>query len=1026
MRLPEISIRRPVLATVMNLLLVLVGLVAYDRLSVREYPNIDVPVVTVEVAYPGASAAIMETQVASVLEDGLAGIEGVDFIRSVNRAEKSQITVRFRLERNPDGAAADVRDRVGRVRGELPDGIDEPIVAKVEADADAMMWLTFSSDRHSPLEVTDFADLRVRNRLETVSGVASVILFGERLYAMRIWLDAQRLAAHRLTVQDVEDALRSQNLEVPAGRVESDSREFTVLAETDLNTPEAFGAVILRDTGGYLVRLRDVARVELGTRDDRTIARYTGQPSVALGIVKQSTANPLEVSRGIRAEIDALAGILPEGMAVNVPYDGAVFIERSIEEVYKTIAEAVALVVLVIFIFLRSARATLIPLVTIPVSLIGAFAIMLALGYTINTLTLLAMVLAIGLVVDDAIVVLENIHRHIEKGLRPIHAAVTGSREIASAVVAMTITLAAVFAPMGFSTGRTGKLFTEFALTLAGAVLISGFVALTLSPMMSSRLLKPHNGGWFYRAGERLLNSLTEAYRILLRGFLKIRWLVVPILVGLGFVGWMAFNQLPSELSPSEDRGFLMAIGIGPDGATPAYTQRYLEDIEAMVGETPEVVSYFGIVGYPSVTEALLFADIKPWEDRERSAQQIVGELAPKLFGGITGLMAFAATPPPLGQDPTSKDVEIVLQTSGGYDELADLVAAVTGQAWAHPGLDAIDTDFKPNKPELKVSLDRDKVAAVGLDPANIGRTLETLLGGREVTRFKRGAEQYDVVVQLEDVARRDPRDLGDLLMRGRDDALVQLDNLVSVRESVAPRELNHFDKMRSATITANLKEGQSLGDALNFFEQAVRDEAPADTRIDYLGNSREFKETGSEIYLVFILALAFIYLVLAAQFESFRDPLIILLSVPTALVGALGTLYITGNSLNIYSQIGMVTLVGLITKHGILIVEFANQLREQGIERFEAVLESASLRLRPILMTTAAMVLGAVPLAWATGAGAEGRRAIGWVIVGGMGFGTLMSLFVVPAVYLLLTSRKKTATETGKRIDEAEAVLVN
>ena len=506
---------------------------------------------------------------------------------------------------------------------------------------------------------------------------------------------------------------------------------------------------------------------------------------------------------------------------------------------------------------------------------------------------------------------------------------------------------------------------------------------------------------------ESRLNSLTRGYRWLLRGVLKGRWLVIPFLAAVGWSGWTIYSQLPSELSPTEDRSFFITIGIGPDGATPTFTNRYLEQMEAMVKPTPEVLSYFGIVGYPSVTDALLFAVMQPWEERDRSAQAVVGELAPKLYGGITGLMAFAASPPPLGQDPTSKDLEIVLQTSGGYDELAKAVADVMAKARGHSGLDAVDSDYKPNKPELKVTLDRDKTAAVGLDPATVGRTLETLLGAREVTRFKRGAEQYDVVVQLQDSARRDPRGLSDLLLRGRDGSLVQLDNLVSIRESMAPRELNHFDKRRSATISANLKEGQSLGDALDFMQQTVKEVAPSDTRIDYLGSSREYIESGSEIYLVFVLALSFIYLVLAAHFESFRDPLIILLSVPTALAGALLTLHLTGNSLNIYSQIGMVTLVGLITKHGILIVEFANQLRKQGKERFDAVLVSAALRMRPILMTTAAMVLGALPLALATGAGAEGRRAIGWVIVGGMGFGTLMTLFVVPAVYLLLASRK-------------------
>jgi len=1023
MVLSDISIKRPVLATVMNLLIVLVGLIAYDRLSVREYPNIDVPVVTVETRYPGATAQIIESQVTTVLEDSLSGIEGIDFISSISRAELSQITVTFRLDRDSDAAASDVRDRVGRVRGQLPGDVDEPIVAKVEADAQPVIWLAFSSNRHSALEISDIADRQVKDRLETVNGVASVRIVGERRYAMRIWLDRARLAAYRLTPQDVEMALREQNLEVPSGRIESAEREFTVLAETDLRTPAQFGAIILRDVGGYLVRLNDVATVAIGPEEERTIARFKGQSAVAMGVVKQSTANPLDLSQGIRTELPRIIDSLPEGMRVDIAYDSSIFIARSIDAVYTTILEAVALVILVIFLFLRSLRATLIPLVTIPVSLIGAFALMAAAGFTVNTLTLLAMVLAIGLVVDDAIVMLENIHRHLEKGLPPRQAALKGSREIGFAIIAMTLTLAAVFAPIAFSTGRTGKLFTEFALTLAGAVLVSGFVALTLSPMMCSKLLRhQEKHHWLYNLGERLLDRLNDGYRWLLARSLQARWAVMllALLVAGGTYG--LFIGLPSELSPTEDRGTIVAFGLAPEGATVDFTDRYARQIETMIAQIPEVQRYFTIVGFPVVTQALLFAGLKDWEERERPQQAITAELAPQLFGGIPGIMAFATNPPSLGQSPISKAVELVIQTTSSYEELERLVAQVITQAQDNPRLINLDTDLKLNKPELRVDVDRDKAAAVGARVDVIGRTLETLLGGRQVTRFKRGAEQYEVIVQVADVDRRNPDDLKTIYVRGDNDEMVQLANLITIRESVAPRELNHFNKLRAATVSANLAPGYSLGEALTYLEGIIAEVTPASTRLDYKGVSREFRETGAGLIVIFLLALGFIYLVLAAQFESFIDPLIILFSVPLAMAGALLALTLTGGTLNIYSQIGLITLVGLITKHGILIVEFANQLQEQGKAKLEAVIEAAVLRLRPILMTTGAMVLGAVPLALATGAGAESRQQIGWVIVGGMTFGTLLTLFVVPTVYTLLARRRGVAVVPAEGVAAGES----
>ncbi len=1006
MILSDISIRRPVLATVMNLLIVLVGIIAMDRLTVREYPNIDVPVVTVKTTYPGANAEIIESQVTQILEDSLSGIEGIDFMTSVSRAESSQITVNFKLDRDPDSAANDARDRVARVRGQLPDEIEEPIVSKEEADAQPIIYLAFSSDRHDPLEVTDVADRLVKDRLQTIPGVANVMIFGERRYSMRVWLDRARLAAYGLTPQDVENALRAQNLEVPSGRIESAQREFTVLAETDLRTPGEFEQVVLRNDEGYLVRLGDVARVAIGPKEERRITRFKGESAVALGVVKQSVANPLEVSQGVRNLLPEIAQTLPDGMRARIAYDKSVFIDRSIDAVFTTIGEAVLLVIVVIYAFLRSVRATLVPMVTIPVSLVGAFTFMYLFNFSINTLTLLAFVLAIGLVVDDAIVMLENIYRHVEEGLPPMQAALKGAKEIGFAVLAMSFTLAAVFAPVAFTEGRTGQLFAEFALTLASAVIVSGFVALSLSPMMCSRMLKHEKHGKLYEMGERFLNGLNSGYEALLRRALGVRWAVLGIGVAAAVGMVLLFGQIKSELAPVEDRGLVLGVGIGPDGATPAYTDTYAHQMEAIYKEIPEVERFFMVVGFPVVNQLISFVGLEDWNERERNAGDVAGELGPKLFG-VTGLMTFPVLPPSLGQSVISRPVEFYIQSSESYERLQEVVDQVMEKVRANPGLVNPDTDLKLNKPELRVVVNREKAAMIGVDVATITRTLETMLGGRNVTRFKQNAEQYDVIVQVADVDRRDPQDLTNIYVRGPEGQMVPLANLVSLRETVAPRELNHFNKLRAVKLNANLAPGYSLEEALAFMEQTVEEVGAAGIQVDYGGVSREFKESSNALFVTFILALGFIYLVLSAQFESFRAPLIIMLSVPLAMAGALLTLKLTGGTLNVYSQIGLITLVGLITKHGILIVEFANQLRDQGKAAREAVVGAAVLRLRPILMTTAAMVLGAVPLALATGAGAESREQIGWVIVGGMTFGTLLTLFVVPVVYTYLAGRR-------------------
>ncbi|MGH8529520.1 MAG: efflux RND transporter permease subunit [Nevskiales bacterium] len=1007
MRLPELCIERPVFAWVLSLVVLLLGVIAYQRLTVREYPNIDPPVVTVTTRYPGASAEIIESQVTQVLEESLGGIEGIDFMSSISREEQSQITVTFLLSRDADATASDVRDRVSRVRRALPEEIDDPVIEKVEADAQPIMFLAFSSNRHTPLDLSDIADRRVKDRLQTLPGVAQARIFGQRRYSMRIYLNPERLAAHSLTVQDVETALSAQNLEVPGGRIEGAQREFTVLSETDLRSKEQFDALILRDSrsanGGYLVRLSDVGRAELGAEDERVLARLNGKTAVALGVIKQSTANPLEVSQAVRAELPRITKLLPEGMQVEVARDTAVFIEQSIANVYETIAEAVALVILIIFFFLRSLRATLIPLVTIPVSLIGACAVMYALGFSLNTLTLLALVLAIGLVVDDAIVMLENIHRHIEQGSTRREAAIRGSREIGFAIIAMTLTLVAVFIPVGFQEGTTGKLFTEFAWTLAGAVLVSGFVALTLSPMMCSRLLREHERhGAIYNRIEALIQGTTVGYRRLLGAGLRRPLLVLAVGLGVAATGAGLFRLLKSELAPAEDQGSIIGFLSGPEGATIEYMDASMRKVEAIYAAVPEIRNYFVVVGNPVITNGISFANLTPWQTRERTQQEIAQEITPKMFGGIPGVRAFPTGRPPLGQPVRSLPIGLVVQTTGSYAELDQSMQALLQRLQSNPGLINPDTDLKLNKPQLRVTLDREKVAILGVSVATIGRTLETLLGGRKLTRFKREGEQYDVIVQLDRVDRRNPNDLARIYVRGAQ-GMVQLANLVQLRETVAPRELNHFDQLRAATLTAGLAPGYSLGEALDFVEAAAAEVLPDNARVDFSGLSREFKQSSASLWITFGLALAFIYLVLAAQFESFLDPLIILLTVPLSIAGALLALKLSGGTLNIYSKVGLVTLIGLITKHGILIVEFSNQLRAQGRSLLDAVTEAAVLRLRPILMTTGAMVLGALPLAVASGAGAESRQEIGWVIVGGLLVGTLFTLFVIPVAYSLL-----------------------
>ncbi len=1044
MQIAEVSIRRPVFATVLSLLIVLIGAVSFNRLTVREYPKIDEPMVTVSVRYPGASAEVIESQVTKPLEDSIAGIDGVDVITSISRADQGQISVRFRLEKDADSAAAEVRDRTSRVRNRLPQAIEEPVIAKVEADAFPVIQIAFSSESLTQLQINDLVNRIVKPRFQTVTGVADVRIYGERKYAMRVWLDTDKMAAFRLTSQDVEDAIRRSNMELPAGRIESQQREFSVTSQTDLIRPVQFGDIVVKTINGFSVRVRDVARVEEAAADERTAVRVNGRAAVAVGVIRQATSNPLDLSKGVQAALPKLQADLPAGMVIDVTNDNSVFIDRSVKNVYRTIVEAVLLVALVIFVFLRTLRASIIPIITIPVSLIGTFALMALAGFSINTLTLLALVLAIGLVVDDAIVMLENVYRHIEEGMDPFSAGIKGAREIGFAIITMTATLVAVYAPLAFTPGRTGRLFVEFALALAGAVVVSGFVALTLTPMMCTQLLRHNpNPNRFDRGMERLLTGLSDSYGVFLRWLvtmryrpatgagllarakgwlLQARWLVMLVMLISAGAIVLIFPTMKQELSPMEDRGVILANVNSPDGATLGYTDRYARAMEKMGQPFKEFDRIYVSLGNPTVAQASVIYRTVDWDQRTRTTMDMARELGPK-FASLSGVTAFPITPPSLGQGFRERPLNFVIQTSESYQNLNAVVRQMLDEMAKNPGIVSPDVDLRLNKPELRINVDREKAADLGVSVEVVAKAIETLLGGRNVTRYKRDAEQYDVIVQTQALGRNTPDDIDRIYVRGRNDAIIPLAALVKVRESVSPRELNHFGQRRSVTITANLSSDYSLGQALRFMNETSSKILKTGYSTELNGTSREFRNSQGALVIVFVLALVFIFLVLAAQFESFVDPLVIMLSVPLSMIGALLALKWSGGSLNVYSQIGLITLVGLITKHGILIVEFTNQLRTQGMDMVDAVVKASAQRLRPILMTTGAMVLGALPLAMATGAGAESRMQIGWVIVGGMSLGTLLTIFVVPTMYTLFARKAIPGANTQEAYETAAAV---
>ena len=1026
MIISDISVRRPVFATVVSLLLIILGLGAAVDLPVRQYPDINPPVVSIETSYRGASAQVVETKITQVIEDRIAGLEGIEKLSSTSSDERSDIRVEFSLSRDVDEAANDIRDRVSRVVDSLPPEADPPEIAKVDNSTQSVLYLNLTSDRMSGLEITDYAERFLTDRFATVEGVARVRISGARRYAMRIWLDREALAARGLTVADVESALRSENVELPAGRLESTEREFTLRTNTGFATPGDFRTLVIgRGADGQLVRLAEVAEVRLGAENERSIARANTVPAVSLAIEQLSTANTVDVSRGVRAEAERIAPELPEGMSLEVNYDRAEFIEASMNEVYKALGFALVLVLVVIWLFLGNLRATLIPAVVVPISIIATFMVMNALGYSINTLTLLGMVLAIGLVVDDAIVVLENIYRRIEEGAEPLLAALEGSREIGFAVIATTLVLVAVFVPLSFIQGDIGRLFNEFGITLAAAVLFSSLVALTLTPMMSSKLFHRFEGRkGLAHAIDGFFQRLANAYRRLLARSLARPLVVMAIAAGVLAVGFIGLRSLPAEYAPSEDRGAFFAIMRAPEGASLDYTDRYARQMEQILMEEVDDGPALRILtrlpgswgGSGEVNSARAIVLLKPWEEREESVDQIADRVRERL-NALPGVTTFVSTPRSLGIRGGDRPLEMVV---GGpdYDQLREwrdlMLEAMAGM----PSLINPDSNYQERKPQMRIGIDRDRAADLGVSLVAVGRTLETMLGSRIVTTYVDRGREYNVILQGEDADRASPDDLTNLYVRSATTGrLIPLSNLVTITETAGPDALERHDRMRAIKLEAGLAPGVRLGEAIDTLEAAAREVLPVSARISWDGEAAEYLESGSSLYWTFGMAVLIVFLVLAAQFESFIHPLVIMVTVPLALLGAVVGLWLYGSSINVFSQIGAILLVGLSAKNGVLIVEFANQLRDRGRDVREAVIEAAAIRLRPILMTSACTSFGALPLLLAAGAGAESRQPIGIVVVFGVAISALFTLVVVPALYVLLAKNTKSPQYVSKLI---------
>ncbi|MEQ8473256.1 MAG: efflux RND transporter permease subunit [Marinoscillum sp.] len=1014
----NMSIERPVLAIVMSIIITLFGVIGFNFLGVREYPSVDPPVITVSTMYTGASADVIETQITEPLEESINGIDGIKTLSSISSDGRSSITVEFGLETNLEAAANDVRDKVSRATRNLPPDADPPIVTKADADSQPIIALRIYSEKRNLLEMSEIADNIFKETFQTIDGVSEVRIWGEKKYSMRLWMDPDRLAAFGLTPLDVLNAVETQNIELPSGRVEGNTTELTVRTFGRLSSPAEFNNLIIQESENNIVRFQDIGRAELAPENERTMLRNNGIPMVLNAIVPQPGSNNLEIAEEFYKRLDALQKNIPEDIKTQIAFDNTEYISESINEVKQTIFVAFGLVVLIIFFFLRDWRTTFIPVITVPIALIGSFFAMYALGFSINVLTLLGIVLAIGLVVDDAIVVLENIYSKIEEGMDPPEAGKKGTNEIFFAVISTTVALTSVFFPIVFLQGLTGRLFREFGITVAVAVIISSFVALTLTPMLSSKMLKKRERqSWFHRKTEPFFVWLNKGYNDTLDSFMGNRWLSgLIVIIALGSI--YLFGQIiPSELSPLEDRGVFRIIATGPEGATFEYMDEYVKEIDHLVEENvPEANSVItitspGFTSSGSTNSAFIIAKMIDAQDRERSQHEIVEKIKP-MIAKNTKARAFVVEPESIGNRRGGLPVSFVLQARE-LEELKEVLPAFLDKAKANPAFDFVDLDLKFNKPEIGVRIDREKARSMGVSVRDIAQTLQLSLSGNRFGYFIMNGKQYYVIGQLERSNRNEPLDLKSIYIKSGNGQLVQMDNLISLEERSTPPQLFHYNRFTSATISASLASGYSLGQGLAEMDQIAEEVLDDRFQTALAGSSLEFQQSSGNLYFAFALALLLIYLVLAAQFESFRDPLIIMFTVPLALSGALLSLWYFNETLNIFSQIGMIMLIGLVTKNGILIVEFANQRKAQGLSIMESIKGAAKMRFRPILMTSLSTILGILPIALALGAGAESRVSMGVAVIGGMIIATFLSLFVIPAIYTFLTSKSKRLART-------------
>ncbi|MEP5976691.1 MAG: efflux RND transporter permease subunit [Nitratireductor sp.] len=1022
MNFSDIFIRRPVLSTVVGLLILLLGFQGMMNLTVRQYPQVEETVITVTTIYPGASAELIQGFITAPIAAAVSTTENVDYVTSQSRPSASVVTVQMELGADPDVALTEVMSKVQEVRGNLPTDARDPTIVKGTGQQFAIMYLAMQNPNMTAEQLTEYLDRVIRPRLSTVEGVAEAQILGAAEYSMRVWVDPVRLAARGITAAEMLNAINASNFLSAPGKIENDYVAHSITLKSTLQTPEAFAALPLKASGDDVVRLGEVARVELAAESTDTVVSFNGKPGTFVGIFPTPSANPLDTSAAVLKELPAIQASLPDGMTATMVYDATETISASIDEVFKTIAEAVVIVILVILLFLGSFRSVLMPIVTIPLSLIGVCFLLLVLGYSINLLSLLAMVLAIGLVVDDAIVVVENIHRHIEDGMSPMQAAYRGMREITGPVVAMTITLAAVFAPLGFTGGLTGSLFREFAFTLAGAVIISGLVALTITPMMSARLLKAGHHSRFQRIVDGTFERVANVYERLVAGSLNYRAVTLMIVaVLLGLTGYL-FTKTSSELAPEEDSGALFALVNAPRYATTNYTKLYTDQMRELTKDLPELDANFSIVGLGGQTNsAIAVWSFKDWAERERSQSEIQADITARL-SNVAGVQALVFAPPSLPGAGGGLPISVVVRATGASSQVFEVAEQIKREAEASGRFIVVQNSLAFDAPQVTVTIDRDRAAALNLPIRDIGSTLSLLVGGGAVAQFDRESNSYDIITQVPQEYRDNPRRIGEFFVRSATGEMVPLSAVVSIDTNAAPSAIEQFNQLNSATISALPLPGVTTGDGLATIVEIAEGLMPNGFFIDYSGQSRLEAEQGNTILLAFGLALIVIYLVLAAQFESFRDPFIIMMSVPLSIFGAIVPLNLGLGTLNIYTQVGLITLIGLITKHGILLVEFANQQRhEHGLDRFEAIIASAKVRLRPILMTTAAMALGVVPLVTAQGAGAAARYSMGLVIFSGILVGTLFTLFVVPMFYTLITRRELAPEPEQPQIAPAE-----